>query len=203
MAGPGDGICPEIQGFDALRQRIRRLSDQSTISEALRRRLVRAWEGGADAFIRAAIRRVLVDTGMSAATFLPLSRSINRVQSTAIIEAHIAREGGGRGVNRRGIPTFPHGGRRAGFQGVDAGEALGERAFIFQVPAPNARFFVFRFSFQTVAFQHAIHEDMQQSLEAGIDAFQARIRATFIEQAELVIRPYLRGRNVPIQGIIQ
>ena len=192
------GFNPNIVGLDALRERIKRLA-LVPITEIMRQRLVRAWEGGADAFIRAAIRRVLVDTGMSAATFLPLSRAINRVQSTAIIEARILR------LNKHGqlpgIPTFPTGTRRAGFQSVEAGEALGERAFIFQVPGPGSRFFIFRFSFRTVAFQHAIHENMQQSLETGLAAFRLRIRNAFIGQAKLLVRDYLRGRPLTIQGI--
>lgn len=193
------GLDPHIVGLDALRQRIKRLA-LVPVTEALRSRLNNAWESGTEAFIRAAIRRVLVDTGMSAATFLPLSRAlgaVKRVRAERSIEDHINRLN--KHGQRPGIPTFPNGNRRSGFQSREAGEAIGEQAYILQTPDANARFFIYRFSFQTVAFQHAIHEDMRHSLEDGIQAFRETIQIRFVRDARLLVRDYLRGRPLGIQ----
>jgi len=192
------GVDVRIEGLKAIRGRFNERR-KVEVTNALRQRLTDAWRSGGEAFIRAAIRRVLVDTGMSAATFFPLSRAIAKVKAEAAIEAHIVRNQ--KRVARKGIPTFPSGKRRPGFQGIDEGERLGKQAYIFNVPKPGSRVIVFRFSFQTVAFQHAINENMQRSLLAGIEAFRERIQIRFERDAEFVVSEFLRGRIVRRQGI--
>ncbi len=199
----------QIVGLQALRSRIRRLADKGSISDALHRNLADAWASGAENFIRVAIRRVLVDTGMSAATFFPLSRAIARVHSAAAksarAEAAIVRQisANRKSLFHHGFPTFPSGHRRSGIQGESTGEKLGKRAFRFNTGRPT--FPVFTFSFQTVAFQHALHEvapQMRQSLAEGIVAFEETIRIRFIRDANFIIKQWLRTSRAP-RGIVR
>lgn len=190
-----------VVGLDALRSRIRRLADLGPITESLRLNLSNAWSAGADAFIRAAIRQVLVDTGMSAASFFPLARSINRVKGQAAIRSHIARKR--KRFNRKGEPTFPSGRRRSGgFQSEVSGERLGKRAFIFRVPRVGSRKIVFAFSFSTVVFQLSFHEDIQQALPEGIIAFEQAVRIRFVRDARFIVRQFLKTGRPP-RGLLR
>ena len=83
-------IDVDIAGIKALRGQLNKLGNKKQLTEALRGRLVDAWISGVNQFIRVAVQRVKVDTGMTAATFLALSRAIKRNDAEALIETVIA-----------------------------------------------------------------------------------------------------------------
>lgn len=187
MAG---GVNISIVGIQALRDRLARLEKPGPFTKRLHSRLTVAWRDAADAFIRAAITRVLVDTGMSAATFFPLSRAIKRVGAKAAIRRHI-----GAGRVRKGSTTLNGRWNPLGVRSVAAGNRDGQQAFRFNVGSPARP--VFRFSFQTVVYQFAFHEVNQRALDAGIEAFEPVARKRFIEEAEFVFSEWLKGKRLP------
>lgn len=192
----------EIVGLKALRDKMRRLADATkrggSLPEGIRQRLTVAWRSGGEAFVRTAIRNVLVDTGMSAASFFPLSRALTGLHAAragAAIEEHTAANIK-RNI-REGEPTFPSGRRVTGFQDRRAGRRLGRRAFQFITPAPGARRIVFKFSFQIVVYQHSVWDDVQQSLPKGLNAFRNVVRARFEKDARFIINQIFQGRRLP------
>lgn len=193
------GIHVDIVGFKALRNRLKGLGKSQRITEPLRRRLTATWQAGAEAFLRAALKEVVVDTGMSAATFLELARAINRNRAVAFVEAAIASPPRGQ---QKGVPTFPSGARREGIQDTKEGERLGARAFVFSTPEAGARFFVFKFSFQTVSWQMAFHDQGVVALINGLDAYEARISRAFEDDARFLLREFFAGKTLPNQGIL-
>lgn len=196
------GINVDIVGIKALRNRLKGLGKSKKITEPLRRRLVATWQAGAEAFLRAALKKVAVDTGMSAATFLELARALNRNRAVAFVEAAIASPPRGQ---QKGVPTFPSGARRPGIQDTKEGERLGQRAFIFSVPesVPELRErFVFKFSFQTVSWQMAFHDEGVIALTNGIEAFEARVSRQFEDDARFLLREFFAGKTLPNQGIL-
>ena len=216
---PG-GINVQIAGLKALRDRLTQLTDDTIVLEALRVRLADVWARGAQEFVRVAIKEMatkgkqgsgFVDTGMSAATFLALSRVLNAdpynlKRALSIVNAKVASAPRGQ---QRGVPTFPHGTRdKSRNQNIEEGESLGERAYIFKVPAPipvgskAKRQFVFKFSFQTVAWQMAFWDPGLQALNSGIIAFEARVARKFVQQARLVLDAHFKGKIIPKQGIL-
>ena len=65
-----------VTGFKVLQSRLQRMQNLEEIGY---RQIQRAWGLATQAFIRASLARVLVETGMSAATYFPLSRAISRL----------------------------------------------------------------------------------------------------------------------------
>ena len=198
----GFEIDVDLAGIKALRQQVSR-GQKRRVTQVILNRLNNAWASGAEHFIRQAIRRVLVDTGMSSATFFPLSRAIAEINGKAggraegAIEQHIVANQ--KALTRKGIPSFPRGDRRPGFTSVKEGERVGKTGYTFSVPSSIEGNIVYRFSFQTTAFQHAIHESqglMRQSLEAGIQAFEDTIRVRFEQDARFVLSEYFKNRPV-------
>lgn len=183
----------KVVGLQALRSKIRRLADAGPVTDALHRNLSDAWRSGADFFIRAAIKQVLVDTGMSAASFFPLARAIKKQRAEAAIDAHISAKI--KRQSRPGIPTFPSGRRVSGRQNRAAGRKLGKKAFRISFGSPVRP--VFAFSFSAIVFQLSVHEPNQQALETGIIAFEEIVRLRFIRDARFIIRQYLKTGRPP------
>lgn len=201
MAG---GIDVDIVGIKGLRNRLKGLGASAEITEALRARLTDVWARGAAQFVQVALRRVAVDTGMSAATFYSLSKLLSSNHGLSrVLSITEAKFSSPKKKFRKGVPTFPSGARRSGIQDVDEGKRLGERAFIFHHPMVGDRFFVFQFSFQTVSWQMAFHDKGVEALVSGIEAFEARVAREFEQQARFVLREFFRGRSIPSQGIGQ
>lgn len=180
----------EIVGLKAFNARLRKMEDFTRARVALHKRLTVIWRDAGEAFIRAAIRRVLVQTGMSAASFFPLSRAIKRIKAEADVRARVAE----RGRLKSGIPELPSGQRRPGIQGPRAGEVRGKEAFIFNTGNPKR--YNFRFSFQTVVFQHDFFEFQQESLLIGIQAFQALVESKLGINADDILEEWLQGRTI-------
>ncbi len=160
-----------IQGLKAVRQNLQK-KRLGPLTKTLHRRLEVIWRNAADAFLREVIRKTLIETGMSLASFLPLSRAIRRANTTRIIQARTS----GR-PNLEGIPEFPSGERVPGKKGVSAGIRKGRDAFIFNTGSPTRP--VFRFQFSTLVFQFAFHEPSQGALDAGFAAFTEVIEKDF------------------------
>jgi hypothetical protein len=205
------GINVQIAGIKALRNRLSKLTNDTVLLEALRLRLADVWARGAQQFVLVAARELatkgkgtgFVDTGMTAATFWALSKKLNEdpydlKAAVNLIEAKIASPPRGQ---RKGVPTFPAGARRSGFQNVEEGKKLGERAYIFRVPIQGGKQFVFKFSFQTVSWQMAFWDKGLDSITNGIVAFESRVAREFEQQARLVLDAHFKGKTLPKQGI--
>ncbi len=179
-------------GFRAFRDRFRNIINPKPITDALHLALSDIWRAGAERFIRESIKQVLVETGMSAASFFPLATETGIARALTAIQRHIARNA--TSGPKLGEPTFPSGRRSGGFQDIDAGRRLGEKAFRLSFGTANTP--VFLFTFQTVVFQHSFHEQRQQSLFVGEVAFLLFTEPRMIQVANLLIREFLAGRRV-------
>lgn len=177
-------------GDKALRKRIKKQKIGS-ITKTLHKRLSVLWRNAADAYIRAAITRVLVETGMSAASFFPLSRAIKRRGSTKAISQHI-NSAPGKIDSRKGILTFPSGKIVPGIRSVASGNAVGQDAHRFDLGTPKKP--IFRFQFSTVVVQLAIHEPNQNALDFGRAAFNDIIQRDFIPLMSVSLRDFLSLR---------
>ena len=174
----------KIRGLELLNNVLRRTSSFDTEKPAFHSRLEQIWRNAADAFIRAAMQDIKVQTGMSAASYLALSRKIKRPGATALIDAIIA-EGIQQPQKIRGIPTFPSGARRrvgdtdagrlSGFQSKQAGDQVGKKAYRFRTGSTSL--FRFEFNFQTVVWQHAFHDTEVQTMVNGFAAFEDFVKA--------------------------
>lgn len=190
-------VRPTITGLKALRERVRNIVKAGrTVDKRLHGELTTVWRDGADQFIRAALIRVAVDTGMSAATFLELARAIKRTESFEfVIRYALAHQ---KRPMAKGQPQFPGGQMdKSKNRSIPAGAKAGKKAYTFNVGSPKR--VVFRFSFQTVVFQYALHEKGSaessgwNSLEAGIQAFRDYVEKLFAKKANLVVKDYLEG----------
>ncbi len=182
-----------IVGLRAFRERLRNLANSRAVSENLHARLTNAWNASVEAFVRAAIVRVKVDTGMSAASFLPLATASGRSRALQAIEDHIStNQKRGRA---RGLFRHPDGMKDPKkFRSRFAGERDGKRAFRLNYGTPSRP--VFAFTFQTVVFQLSFHESMQQALLHGELAFIERVTSAFRRAGRFTVNEYLTGRRV-------
>lgn len=188
-------------GLTALAGQARQRANINPILQSVHQNLENIWRDAAEAFIREAVRNVLIETGMTAASFFPLSRAIRRVKAEAAIRSKLLQRGQGttgggikRQRTRSGIPEFPSGQRSGGTQGPAAGIERGQNAYIFEVGSPRAP--IFRFRFETAVFQHAIHEPSQRSLERGIRAFAEVVNERFRAVLPTLVTKYLRGQKI-------
>lgn len=180
-----------LVGVKALRQRLGRLKLKD-MAEPVYVSLVEVWEQAASEFIDAALEDILVQTGMSAASFFPLARVVRNGDVSQILSFINSRATSG---PRPGIPTFPDGRRtRTGFQDIDSGDRLGERAYRLSFGSSERPVFIF--TFQTVVWQHAYYEPEQQTLEKGRVAFVEYVNNNFANRADIVLSEVLRGRSV-------
>jgi len=190
-------IDVDIAGIKAMRNRLQGKGASGSPTEALRKRLVRVWQQGGDLFVRTALRKVAVDTGMSAATFYALSKALKTKRALNSVEAKIASPPVGQ---RKGVPEFPGGRRRPGIQDTKEGKKLGERAYSFSFPTSTNGQFVFKFSFQTVSWQMAFHDQGVEALTDGIDAFEAHVAREFEDEARFVLTGFFKGKTVFFEG---
>lgn len=195
MAGGFLGIDVDIVGIKALRNRLKGQGSSAKVNRALRRTLSKVWKQGAEEFIRVALKKVAVDTGMSAATFYALAKALkhNDAVGVSLIDAKVANAPSG---PRKGVPEFPRGTRRDGFQDVDEGRKLGKSAYTFVVPTAGSKQFVFKFSFQTVAWQMAFWDPEVEALTEGLAAFERIVQREFVKRAQFIINGYLQGKTV-------
>lgn len=182
-------IRAKMTGVKLLAKRLRQMAKPEN-KQVFHRAITNVWRDAGEAFIRAAMRQILVQTGMSAASFLPLARFIKRQDAVDAIKARLAE----RGKPRNRVPQLPTGQRTGGTQGPAAGRRKGEKAFTFSVG--TTRRFRFRFSFVTTVYQHAKHEEAQQTLSAGILAFRAVVDARLTPTLQSLIAQWASGRKL-------
>jgi len=184
----------KIVGLQALRARINGIGKKlPTISLTIHTHLSNAWRAAAAEFVKAAVQEVLVETGMSAATFFPLARLVKR-GSVGQVRTFI-RSHGPIGA-RRDRPEFP-GGRRASpprIRSIKEGEREGERAFTLTFGSHRRP--VFAFSFSTVVFQFAFHEESQSALPEGELAFRETVQRLFVSRVEFFLRQFFRTGRI-------
>lgn len=181
----------QFTGVEAIQDLIRRTESFRTARIRFHEQISEVWADAAAAFVRAAMLKILVETGMSAASFLALSREINR--SGALEAINDALNDGPPIFYPKRAPTFPSGARSNVQQGVSAGDSLGEKAYIFRTGSPTR--YGFRFRFQTVVYQHAFHERRQRTLEAGYNAFVGLVNDRVGPVGASVVREWLTGRK--------
>lgn len=177
-------------GFKLAIRRLRQAKNQR-IAKRLHELLSELWSDAGEALIRAAISQVLVETGMSAASFFPLSRAIKRVGASQEIISHISS-------NRTlesspGIPEFPSGKRVSGERGIRAGVSRGTKAFEFSFGTPSKP--IFQFEFATLVFQLAFHERTQKVLGIGKSAFWDYVMREASKVTRTVLAEFLRRRG--------
>lgn len=184
-----------VVGVRALRAKLRNLTNSQAVTVSLHARLTDAWNASVEAFVRAAITRVRVDTGMSAASFLPLATASGRTRALQAIEDHIAKN-----IKRGrapGIFSFPSGTLiPSQFRSRFAGERAGRLAFRLTYGRPQLPRFVF--TFQTTVFQLEFYEadPMQQALFHGQLAFLGRVTSAFRRAGRFAVDEYLTGRRI-------
>ncbi len=145
------------------------------------------WRNAADAFIRAAVTQVLVETGMSAASFFPLSRAIKKSGAKTAIQSRIS--GGLKKTSLKGIKTFPSGKLISGRRSARSGNKAGKDAFIFTTGSQAKP--VLTFQFVTVVFQFAFHEPSEKAIETGFNAFKEVINRDLSKIYLFTIRKHL------------
>jgi len=191
-----DAFKIQLIGFKAFQSRLLKIADKSKVTRDFHRELTRIWKDATEAFIRAAVRQVLVETGMTAASFLPLARAIKRFGLDSVILEHASNPTSRNPrFNRSKHATFPSGNRIPPGPSQTLGQTLGEKGYVFDTGTPAK--LVLRFNFKTTVFQHVLHEGAQKSLISGRDAFQESINSS--------IRPALIGAlkrwfNPPREG---
>lgn len=195
----------EAKGLRAARTAFQRRVDTKRLNSAVYERLVRLWSNAARAFIRAAVYRTAVETGMSAATLFPLSRLIQeRGIGPSVDQVITQRINSGRAESGRTSykthPTFPVGDRKPGRQNPSRGEALAEsrRAGTFSVGNENR--ILLQFSFFPAVWQYNFSESKghTSALEAGFNAFSQVIEDRPALIGQLEIREYLRETSFRI-----
>jgi len=188
----------KVVGAKAIRNRLNR-QKLGSLTKAMHERISKVWQEAGDAFIREAIRQVLVETGMSAASFFPLSRAIKLASSQRFVTSHISSNP--KIPPKKGIATFPSGKRVGGTQSIATGKRFGKAAFRFNLGSADRP--VFRFQFLTLVFQLAFHEPTQKALDLGFDAFQDVVNRRVLIIFRATLREFLtpRRRAARILGI--
>lgn len=127
------------------------------IYKYVHRQLSRLWHDASQEFILTALNQISVDTGMSAATLLPLAQKVN-------LRSAVAAAIQGKGPNfrkrqkYRGGPGFPSSGE---FKSRALGERMGQAAYKFEVGTDRKPIFIM--TFDIVVFQYFLHESFENS----------------------------------------
>lgn len=190
----------QLRGLKASRTRLQRIADAPRLNTAVHQRLVVAWREAGIAFIRAAVRSTLVQSGMSAATFFPLSRLIHERaggQDAGIYVAARIREGRASAKDPRNYkthPEFPLGIRTPGAQNPGLGDALATQrnAGQFTIGTPKRMFM--QFSFFPSVWQFDTHEGrLSNALDAGFAAFKVAFAGKAKQIGETTLTDFIRS----------
>jgi len=153
-----------------LNKKIKTLSDKR-LTIGLHNTLIDIWDAGVRAFIRAALKEIIVDTGMSAASLIPLGRLVKSAEINLITP----RRGPQIGYTQLGGSYV-----RNGIRGPKTGERFGKEAFTLTYGDPEKP--VFYFSFKAVVFQHFL-------MDLGLGNFNRPVQS--IEKGLATMRTYI------------
>lgn len=160
---------------------IRRLSGLTPrvdyFSQKLHDNLSTVWRGATRAFVEAILMNSImsVDTGMSKASLLPLSRAVRMVTTARLsISPQVASRKGSTDMEGRYNPNLD--------RSMALGEKVGEKAFHLNYGSRARPVFHFDFSIQV--YQYLLHEDSAnstksqnwQTVERGMKAFDDFIK---------------------------
>jgi len=161
------------------------------------RRLTAIWRLAARSYVYEALRHVQRDTGMSAASYIPLARALQMVSKIDIYGS------------RTRVPSYYMSGRPnySVDKSIASGTAAGENAYVISYGDKNRPLMIFRFTIKV--YQYLLQEfglgnnnrsSAWHSLEAGERAFQqtydALIQDAIPNIGEYVYRGRLTG-DVP------
>lgn len=146
-------------------------------SQKLHDNLSTVWRGATRAFVEAIVTNSImsVDTGMSKASLLPLSRAVRMLTvARATINPKRTEVKGSMDMNGRWNPNLN--------RSAALGERVGEKAYTLNFGSKARP--TFRFEFNIVVYQYLLHEDSAnftksqnwQTLKLGMDAFDAYIK---------------------------
>lgn len=172
-----------VVGLQVLGSRFAELAGEGVLIQALYPQARRIWARAAHAFVREALRHVLVETGMTAATFWPLSRAISNLRAgvpgtPGLVQAEVSRARVGK---RQDLAEFPRGHRRSPPRSRSAndGERAGRKAFSLTFGTPRRP--RFRFFFQTAIFHFALKEAQARNLGGVRESALAAGERAFLE----------------------
>lgn len=153
-------------------------ADIGNYTASVHRDIKRIWQDAARAFVKELVTdAVHIDTGMSAASVLPLA-SVLRIKGQ--MQAHISAMSGGpkRGY---GDPWD-----RSKYRSIRHGMALGRNAYKLSFGTPQRT--LFHFEFHITVFQHSFHEGTWDSIPKASDAFMETLEAEYSEFGKKAIR---------------
>ncbi len=144
-----------------------RTPSAAAIKVTLHRELTRLWRGAGQAFIRKVALEgiVRVDTGMSRASLLPLSRAVRLLTA---VRASITADRASRGRRRGTVSLGPNGKPRT----ISAGIRAGENAFTYETGTPSNPRFIFEFEIKVL--QYLIREEGSDGLKAWNSILKGR-----------------------------
>ena len=137
-------------------QRPRRVIEVERTFKYVQIGLMKLWRESICAFVREAIKYIVIDTGMSYASMLPLAAQVhirNEIEAGMI----------GTGKPKRGFKNLTGGfaSNNARFKSKSLGESLGKEAFTITFGSPRRP--ELTFSFHLVVFQYYLQEEQRGS----------------------------------------
>ena len=171
--------------------RLTKRVDEQLVYKYVHAALIRLWKESIRSFVRTAVQNIVIDTGMSYASLLPLGAQV-RIRNE--IEAGMI----GIGAPKTGFKNL-HGAfadNNARFKSKTLGEQLGRTAFdiTFGTPtSPNLEF-----SFHIVVFQHFLQDVGGRAQNSGNWQSISKGRTAFLEtfNAGLKSGKYLNGFTI-------
>lgn len=135
-------------------QRPRRVVEVERTFKYVQVGLMRLWRDSIRAFVREAVKYIVIDTGMSYASMLPLAAQV-RIRDE--IEAGMI----GQGKPKSGFKNLSGGfaNNNARFKSKSLGEQLGTEAFTIKFGTPRRP--ELTFTFHLVVFQYYLHEEQR------------------------------------------
>lgn len=139
----------------------------ATYTATVHRDVTRIWQESARAFVRSIVTdSIHIDTGMSAASVLPLAAALRfkgKVQSTIRSQSRGPRKGYGDPMDYSKWRSIRH------------GMKLGERAY--KLSYGTAARTLFQFEFNITVYQHSFHEELWNTIPKAEQAFLASLNA--------------------------
>ena len=187
-------IKAELGGFKAIRDWSKKVfqTGKGPLLPIVHESLSNVWHDAVEEFVITAVRKTHVLTGMSAASYWPLSRAIHSIAAETAVTMQLRTKDH---LDLKGMPELPFGHRNYGkWQGISAGRKLGERAYRFNVgtlPRP-----VFTFSFTGLVYQQSYWEPEWHAIRAGLKAFKEVVERDFLTAWDYTLNQWLKGKKI-------